>query len=180
MCCSTSTGHGRFSALAARLRTPARPQGPGRLRELGLVTFETQRPAFDGGPGGAPPGRGFAPSARPAELGSGAGSGPAARSVGWRDRLTSTRPFAFGVELTQSRPFAIRIDLAHSRPFAIGVELAQALVFTGLLIFSIRTVVQNFRVEGSSMRPTSRAGRRWWSTAPPISTSNRPHLPSFC
>jgi signal peptidase I len=41
----------------------------------------------------------------------------------------------------------------------VGVELAQAVVFTGVMILGIRAVVENFRVEGTSMQPTFVGGQ---------------------
>ncbi|HLZ30384.1 MAG TPA: signal peptidase I [Chloroflexota bacterium] len=63
------------------------------------------------------------------------GEGRSPSGAGWRDRFT------------------------RGRPFAIGVELAQAAVFTGVLLLGIRSVVQNFRVEGTSMQPTFQGGQ---------------------
>jgi signal peptidase I len=42
---------------------------------------------------------------------------------------------------------------------ALGAELAQAVVVTGVLVLGLRTVVQNFRVEGISMEPTFGGGQ---------------------
>jgi len=41
----------------------------------------------------------------------------------------------------------------------IATELTQAAVFTGALSFGVRTVVQNFRVEGISMQPSFVGGQ---------------------
>jgi signal peptidase I len=45
------------------------------------------------------------------------------------------------------------------RAVRIGLELAQVAVFTGVMMVGIRSVVQNFRVEGVSMQPTFDGGQ---------------------
>jgi signal peptidase I len=141
-------GSGTVRDLAARHGLLRVLKALVRLREVGLVTFESRPPAFEGDSGGAPPGRAFPSSARLAPSGrafpSSARLPPpgnaiardlAAPSAGWRDRLT------------------------RGRPFAIGVELAQAVVVTGLMILGIRALVENFRVEGTSMQPNFAGGQ---------------------
>jgi signal peptidase I len=108
-----------------------------RLRELGLVAFEASHPTFEGDPGGfsAPSGRAFARTGRVPEAGVHMGPGLAERLVGWRDRV------------------------AKGRPFARFVEVGQAVLLTGVMVLGLRAVVQNFRVEGTSMQPTFEGGQ---------------------
>src|SRR6185503_14011331 len=42
----------------------------------------------------------------------------------------------------------VRRGVANRRGVRIATELAQAAIFAGALVFAVRTVVQNFRVEG--------------------------------
>jgi signal peptidase I len=43
-----------------------------------------------------------------------------------------------------------------------GLELVQTVLFVGILFFGVRTVLQNFRVEGPSMLPTLTTGQFLW------------------
>jgi signal peptidase I len=122
--------------LAARHGLLRVLQALARLRELGLVSFEAPTPPVDDGPGGGPPpARPYVRPGRPPEP---AVEGPpesSGRVAGWRDRLT------------------------RGRAYTMGVELGQAVVLTGLLVFGIRALVENFRVEGTSMQPTFAGGQ---------------------
>ena len=106
-----------------------------RLRDLGLVTFEASHPTFEGDPGRVAPGRALASTARAPGADLHMAPSLADRMAGWRDRVTK------------------------GRPFAMGLELAQAVVFTGVMILGIHAVVQNFRVEGTSMQPNFEGGQ---------------------
>src|SRR5207302_8027316 len=43
-----------------------------------------------------------------------------------------------------------------------GRELLQTVLLVGILFFGVRTVMQNFRVEGPSMQPTLTSGEFLW------------------
>jgi signal peptidase I len=127
--------------LAARLGLVRSLKALVQLRELGLITFED----------GAPP---------PAQGGSTGVSG------GFNSRQSAPPRGAYQAEAqvlpAPASPDMLsgwRARLAGRRSFAIGFELAQAVVVTGVLVLGLRTVVQNFRVEGISMEPTFGGGQ---------------------
>jgi len=43
-----------------------------------------------------------------------------------------------------------------------GREVVQTLLLIGILFFGVRTVMQNFRVDGPSMQPTLSSGEFLW------------------
>jgi signal peptidase I len=57
------------------------------------------------------------------------------------------------------RARAWRQWLPGGRARSVATELGQAVLITGLFIFGIRSMVQNFRVEGVSMLPTFEGGQ---------------------
>jgi signal peptidase I len=116
-----------------------------RLREEGLVSFEPGAPSPSAPPNGPSAGAGAGspqspappPPAgpRPTPPIQHAPSEPPQAGESWRDRLGRR-----GASLLQS-------------------EVFQAVVVTGALVIGIRTVVENFRVEGVSMQPTFDGGQ---------------------
>ncbi|MGI9145243.1 MAG: signal peptidase I [Chloroflexota bacterium] len=109
------------------------------LNELGLVSFETPTPAGEGGPAGGPlPNRPYLRPARPVrppETGVDPPPSPPERQVRWPHRVV------------------------RGRPFAMVTEIVQAVILTAIMIFGLRTLVQNFRVEGTSMQPNFQGGQ---------------------
>ena len=107
-----------------------------RLHQLELVTFDSsQPPPRDQQTGGAP--RHPASPTLPGQPARGGGVTP-----DFRDRVSTWRA-----------------RLAGGRLGKVGLELGQAIVVTGLCMFGIRSMVQNFRVEGISMLPTFAGGQ---------------------
>ena len=53
----------------------------------------------------------------------------------------------------------LRTSDPAQRAIGVGLELGQAVLVVGVLVFSIRLLIQNFRVEGVSMQPTFEAGQ---------------------
>ena len=49
-----------------------------------------------------------------------------------------------------------------STPRKLLVEIVQTVLFMGLLVFGVRVILQNFRVEGPSMQPTLTTGQLLW------------------
>jgi signal peptidase I len=126
--------------LAARLGLVRSLKALGRLRELGLIAFED----------GALPGSRIDADSPPAS--------PTARQA------SAPRASYQDFHLSPATAIAERLagwhaQLSRRRSVAIGGDLAQAVVVTGLLILGIRSVVQNFRVEGISMAPTFGGGQ---------------------
>jgi signal peptidase I len=71
--------------------------------------------------------------------------------------LTTTAGIQRPVSLRQRLPtISLR---GEQRLVRFGIELAQAVVVTGLVVLGLRSVVQNFRVEGISMEPTFDGGQ---------------------
>jgi signal peptidase I len=138
-------GSRNVRTLAARLGLVRSLKALVRLHELGLVTFEAgavppPRPGMP--PGGSSP--------RPPS--------PAAPSASPRGSLQAE------AHLTPPRSLAEQVGnwrarLAGRRAVALGAELAQAVLVTGVLVLGMRTVVQNFRVDGISMEPTFGGGQ---------------------
>ena len=136
--------------LAARLGLVRSLKALVQLRELGLISFEE---------GAVAPPR-IAPLGPPD--GGITGSGPAPRPTAAPPPRRSFRQADFHLTPAPSlreQLTAWRDRLAGRRSVVFGVELAQAVVVTGVLILGLRTVVQNFRVEGISMEPTFGGGQ---------------------
>jgi signal peptidase I len=126
--------------LAARLGLVRSLRALGRLRELGLIVFEDGALSASRGDGDSPQG-----------------------SASMRQASAPRAPYQ-DFHLSPSTVFGGRFAawwrrLKRRRLVALSGDLAQAVVVTGLLILGIRSVVQNFRVEGVSMEPTFDGGQ---------------------
>jgi signal peptidase I len=76
------------------------------------------------------------------------------------------QPAAGGLRQLRGRAVGIRnqlVDLrrglAEQRAVVVGIEVGQAIVFTAVLVVGMRSLVQNFRVEGVSMQPNFQSGQ---------------------
>lgn len=124
--------------LVARHGTLRALRGLGRLSELGLV-------------GVAEPGT-LVPSNAPNPALQ-AAAGAAAASPALVEASPAARP------APRRSPVARARGLLGGVPRLLRSELAKSLLLTGLLILGIRSVVQNFRVDGISMQPTFVGGQ---------------------
>jgi signal peptidase I len=111
-----------------------------RLVDLGLISLA---------PGAASAGPAGPPETRPPQPPP--GGGPTGR------RLPTERPPADRSNAEQSRQWWQR---GRSAPFrALGTEVLQGVAVTAALVLGARAVVQNFRVDGTSMEPNFSAGQ---------------------
>lgn len=116
----------------------------GRLQELDLVAFDSAPPPPRDHERGSP--REYERAARRPAV-----QAPPAFTLHQADSGVTTglrqRILAWGS----------RISAQRSR--AVAVELTQAVLVTGLFVLGLRSVIQNFRVEGISMLPTFEGGQ---------------------
>jgi signal peptidase I len=154
-----------------------------RLRELGVIAFESGASAASPSPPRTPPdstghpppppqppatpnGRPMHPRARMPTL---IQNGPPGRvpNVGVKlDHSAPSPPLAptrvEGTSLVSgvvdaTRHLAARVYRAGAR--GARLEVAQAVLMTSLVIFGVRSIVQNFRVDGVSMMPAFEGGQ---------------------
>jgi signal peptidase I len=119
-----------------------------QLHQLDLIVFDPgQPPAYDDRSGAAPR----------LAVSPGIGSQHPASAVA--ENPSASPPCARPAPALLDRVRTWSTRLARGRARSMLQEVAQAVVLTGVLIFGIRTMVQNFRVEGISMLPTFEGGQ---------------------